>query len=66
MLPGGVWILGVFTVGPGDIFSDSVAVSRLQQSLIRIKKHLSANKYLYGDSPSEEKLLLHLDSNTRK
>ncbi|XP_049793998.1 protein odr-4 homolog [Schistocerca nitens] len=66
MLPGGFSVMGVFTVGPGDVFADSLGLKQLRQVLVRIKKHLSTNHFLFGDGCSVDKLLLHFDSKTHK
>jgi hypothetical protein len=66
MLPGGMWVLGIFTVGPGDVFGEPKAVSKLRAVLHHIKNNLSSNCFLHGDSPSTEKLALHLCSNTQR
>lgn len=66
MLPGGMWVLGVFVVGPRDVFGDAKAVSRLRTVLHHIKKSLSSNSFFHGDSPSTEKLVLHLCSTTQR
>jgi hypothetical protein len=66
MLPGGMWVLGIFIVGPGDVFGDAKAVSKLRAVLQHIKKNLSHNCFLHGNSPSSEKLALHLCSTTQR
>ncbi|PSN52959.1 hypothetical protein C0J52_03625 [Blattella germanica] len=66
MLPGGMWVLGIFIVGPGDLFGDAKAVSRIRAVLHHIKKNLSSNAFLHGNSSSPEKLALHLCSTTQR
>ncbi|PNF15033.1 odr-4-like protein [Cryptotermes secundus] len=66
MLPGGMWVLGIFIVGPGDVFQDAKAVSKLRTVLHCIKKNLSNKFFLHGNSPSSEKLALHLCSTTQR
>ncbi|GFG31428.1 hypothetical protein Cfor_09276 [Coptotermes formosanus] len=66
MLPGGMWVLGIFIVGPGDVFGDPKAVSRLRAVLQHIKKNLANNCFLHGNSPSSDKLALHLCSTTQR
>ncbi|XP_039294154.1 uncharacterized protein LOC111048357 [Nilaparvata lugens] len=66
MLPGGMWILGVFTIGPGDLFSDALAQSELKSVLTKLSKCLSVDNYKYGNSPSTEKLAFHLNSESKK
>lgn len=66
MLPGGIFVLGMFVVGPGDVFAESASLSRMRAVLSRIKKVLLTNKFLHGNSPSSEKLVLHLCSTTQR
>uniref|UniRef100_A0A1B6CVJ3 Protein odr-4 homolog n=1 Tax=Clastoptera arizonana TaxID=38151 RepID=A0A1B6CVJ3_9HEMI len=66
MLPGGMWVLGLFIIGPGDIFSDQSCHSKLNSILFSINKHLSSNPHLYGNGPSSEKLIFHLSSSSQK
>lgn len=66
MLPGGMWVLGIFIVGPGDLFSDVSLQSKLISLLSYMYKCLSRNPYLYGNSPATEKLILHLSTDTKK
>lgn len=66
MLPGGMWVLGIFIVGPGNVFGDAKAVSKLRTVLHCIKKNLSSKSFLHGNSPSSEKLALHLCSTTQR
>nr|WHO17341.1 olfactory receptor 7 [Matsumurasca onukii] len=66
MLPGGMWVLGVFVTGPGDVFADSVSQAKLAALLQALNKGLGKNSRLYGNSPTTEKLALHLISGTNK
>ncbi|XP_069669033.1 protein odr-4 homolog [Periplaneta americana] len=66
MLPGGMWVLGIFIVGPGDVFADPKSVSRLRAVLLHIKKNVSSNPFLQGNCPNSEKLALHLCSTTQR
>lgn len=66
MLPGGMWVLGVFIVGPEDILDNSNNVQRLILILDAIHKTLSwNNKHLYGHN-LDEKLILNFNSVTQK
>lgn len=60
MLPGGMWVLGIFIVGPGDIFIESASVNKIKLIITKIKKILSLNKYLYAMPPNQEILTFHL------
>lgn len=63
MLPGGMWVLGVFICSPSDIFLDTSMELKAKVILSALKKQLSAEPLLYGNSPSSEKLLLHYNIN---
>ncbi|XP_015509510.2 protein odr-4 homolog [Neodiprion lecontei] len=65
MLPGGMWVLGIFVVGPSDILNDSNSINRLRSVVVAIYKHLALNKYLYGNN-NQENLILHFNSITQK
>ncbi|XP_051176718.1 protein odr-4 homolog [Leptopilina boulardi] len=65
MLSGGMWILGIFTVGPEDIFNSSVSVEKLKFILTSVDKNLISNQYLYGNH-NQENLILHYNSVTKK
>lgn len=60
MLPGGMWVLGLFLIGPDDPFENQQSTSRLRAILRYVQGELKKNPSLCGDSPSE-KLLLHLN-----
>ncbi|XP_018406308.1 PREDICTED: protein odr-4 homolog [Cyphomyrmex costatus] len=66
MLPGGMWVLGIFIVGPEDIFDDTSNVENLKSILGAIHKTLSwNNKYLCRNN-QDEKLILSFNSITEK
>ncbi|XP_034234518.1 protein odr-4 homolog [Thrips palmi] len=60
MLPGGMWVLGLFLIGQNDPFESQQNASRLRSILRHVRTELQKNS-LYGDSPSSEKLILHLN-----
>ncbi|KAG8225008.1 hypothetical protein J437_LFUL006019 [Ladona fulva] len=66
MLPGGMWVLGIFTGGPSDPFDDSGDRSRVRSALLQIRDHFMKHSYLHGDGPSTEKIALHFNSVTKK
>uniref|UniRef100_A0A1B6KFK8 Protein odr-4 homolog n=1 Tax=Graphocephala atropunctata TaxID=36148 RepID=A0A1B6KFK8_9HEMI len=66
MLPGGMWVLGLFVAGPGDVLSNSATQSKVTSLLQGLTKALEKNPNLLGNSPSSEKLALHLASGTNK
>ncbi|XP_018318920.1 protein odr-4 homolog isoform X2 [Agrilus planipennis] len=63
MLPGGMFVLGIFVVSEEDIFSpvDSKLVAILNQ----ISKQLSMNSFVYGNPSNCEKLVLNLCTTTQ-
>lgn len=66
MLPGGIWVLGVFLVGPEDTLDNTNNVQKLKSILSAIYKTLSwNNKHLCGNS-QEEKIILNFNSITQK
>ncbi|KAG7188289.1 hypothetical protein KM043_007952 [Ampulex compressa] len=65
MLPGCMWVLGIFIVGPGDTINDNGNVHKLRSILSAIHKTLSWNEHLCGNN-NEEKLILSFDSVTQK
>lgn len=66
MLPGGMWVLGVFVVGPGDIFAETTSLAKLNSILINITKHLNNNRFFCGNTTNTNKLLLHLSTDTQR
>lgn len=66
MLPGGMWVLGVFIVGPEDILDNTNNVQKLKSVLSTIHKTLSwNNKHLCGNN-QDEKLILSYNSVSQK
>lgn len=66
MLPGGMWVLGVFIVGPEDTLDNTSNVQKVKSVLSEIHKTLSwNNKHLYGNN-QDEKLILSFNSITQK
>lgn len=66
MLPGGMWVLGIFIVGPEDTLDNTSNVQKLKSVLGAIHKTLSwNNKYLCGNN-QDEKLILSFNSVTQK
>lgn len=66
MLPGGMWVLGVFITGPEDILDTSNNVQKLKSVLSAIYKTLSwNNKHLCGNN-QDEKLILAFNNVTQK
>lgn len=66
LLPGGMWVLGVFIIGPGDIFSEPSSQTKLISILSYLFKCLGRNPYMYGNGPASEKLIFYLSTDTKK
>ncbi|KAK5645785.1 hypothetical protein RI129_004249 [Pyrocoelia pectoralis] len=64
MLPGGMYVLGLFIVSQEDIFS-STCISKLKTILSQVHKKLNANTFLYGTPNGCEKLVLHYSPSSR-
>lgn len=65
MLPGGMWVLGIFVVGPGDCLGDNNCVQKLKLTLTSVYKNLTSNEYLYGNCKSEN-LIFSFNSLTKQ
>ncbi|XP_047514852.1 protein odr-4 homolog [Pieris napi] len=66
MLPGGVFVLGIFITSDEDIFEDPNYFSKVKSVLNYTHKALNSNQYMYGNIPnSNEKLILHMSTSTK-
>ncbi|XP_066260013.1 protein odr-4 homolog [Euwallacea similis] len=63
MLPGGMYVLGLFIVSDEDIFSP--LNPKIKSLLNALEKNLAAQPYLFGTGCSE-KIVLHFSSKTHK
>lgn len=57
MLPGGMYVLGIFVVSTEDLLTPFHA--KIRTILCQIHKQLSASPYLFGNQESPEKLILN-------
>lgn len=57
MLPGGMYILGIFVVSQEDVLAP--VSPKIKSILLQINKQLSTNPYLYGNPNNTEKLILN-------
>ncbi|KAJ8871668.1 hypothetical protein PR048_027995 [Dryococelus australis] len=64
MLPGGMWVLGTFVVGPGDVLADPVAAGQLLAVHRGLRAELARNRYLHGGCPGAMTLIVHLCTDT--
>ncbi|XP_063224747.1 protein odr-4 homolog [Bacillus rossius redtenbacheri] len=60
MLPGGMWVLGLFVVGPGDVLSDGAATRHLHAAHRQLRAELSRDPHLRGACPEPTTLVAHL------
>ncbi|CAH0728745.1 unnamed protein product, partial [Brenthis ino] len=66
MLPGGLFVQGIFITSDEDIFEDPNYFSKVKSILNFTHKALSVNQYMYGNCPNlNEKLVLHMSTNTK-
>lgn len=57
MLPGGMYVLGIFIVSKEDVLTP--LVPKIKSILHQITKQLGSNLYLYGNAMGSEKLVLN-------
>lgn len=67
MLPGGMFVLGIFIVSPEGLFENTIQMIKVRSMLTQIYKVLKDNKYLYAlpDQNSFEKLVLHFHTTSK-
>ncbi|KAJ2947010.1 hypothetical protein O0L34_g16354 [Tuta absoluta] len=66
MLPGGMFVLGVFVTSKEDIFEEPKLLAKIKSITNCIHKLLDSNSFMYGNcSTLSEKLLLHMSTNTK-
>ncbi|XP_018352634.1 PREDICTED: protein odr-4 homolog isoform X2 [Trachymyrmex septentrionalis] len=66
MLPGGMWVLGVFIVGPEDILDDISNIKKLKSVFGAIHITLSRNNKYFCGNNQDEKLILSFNSIAQK
>lgn len=62
MLPGGMYVLGLFVVSQEDILTPFS--NKLKSILNQVHKQLSGNNYIHGNPTCSEKLILNYCSKT--
>ncbi|XP_008551405.1 protein odr-4 homolog [Microplitis demolitor] len=65
MLPGGMWVLGIFIVGPDDCLNNSDSTQRLRSIITTIHQNLESDPYLYGNNPHDN-IILAYNSRTKR
>lgn len=66
MLSGGMWVLGFFVVGPGDLFSDKNSLAKLRAIANKIHNCTKGNDFMNGKDPTNQKMILHFCSISKK
>ncbi|CAH0774012.1 unnamed protein product [Bemisia tabaci] len=64
MLPGGISVLGIFVIGPDDILIDTAGQNKFRSTVVQIHKKLTADKFLFGNGTSSEKIVLQFARNS--
>ncbi|XP_077283826.1 protein odr-4 homolog isoform X2 [Arctopsyche grandis] len=59
MLPGGMFVLGLFIVSSDDVFNDAASLNKIRSILAHINRTLSSNQYMYGVPAHSERLVVH-------
>ncbi|KOB72846.1 Protein odr-4-like protein, partial [Operophtera brumata] len=66
MLPGGMFVQGIFITSDEDIFEEPNSFSKVKAILNTTYKALEANRHMYGNCPyTTERLVLHMSTNTK-
>ncbi|XP_021200970.1 protein odr-4 homolog [Helicoverpa armigera] len=66
MLPGGMFVQGIFITSDEDIFEDPNSFSKVKSIVNHIYKAMSVNQYMFGNCPySNERLMLHMCTSTK-
>lgn len=66
MLPGGMFVQGIFVTSDKDIFEDPNCFSKVKSILNHIFKAMNINQYMYGNCPyTNERLVLHMSTSTK-
>ncbi|CAH0627106.1 unnamed protein product [Chrysodeixis includens] len=66
MLPGGLFVQGIFITSDEDIFEDPNCFSKVKSIINNVYKAMSANQYMYGNCPyTNERLILHMSNSTK-
>ncbi|XP_013141113.1 PREDICTED: protein odr-4 homolog [Papilio polytes] len=66
MLPGGMFVLGIFITSDEDIFEDPNYFSKVKTILNYMYKVLNTNHLMFANCPhSNERLILHMSTNTK-
>ncbi|CAH2107315.1 unnamed protein product [Euphydryas editha] len=66
MLPGGMFVQGIFITSDEDVFEDPNHFSKIKTILNFTHKILSSNPHMFGNYPhSNERLILHMSTSTK-
>ncbi|CAK1604228.1 unnamed protein product [Parnassius mnemosyne] len=66
MLPGGVFVQGIFITSDEDIFEEPNYFSKVKSILNYMYRILNSNRFMFANCPdSNERLILHMSTNTK-
>ncbi|CAB3221441.1 unnamed protein product [Arctia plantaginis] len=66
MLPGGMFVQGIFVTSEEDVFEDPNCFSKVKSILNHVYKAQNINQYMYGNCPyNNERLVLHMSTSTK-
>ncbi|XP_014257354.1 protein odr-4 homolog isoform X2 [Cimex lectularius] len=66
MLPGGMWILGLYFSSPENIFNNEKTLNKVRSIMSFINKSTARNECLFGDPPGNYKLVFHYNSKSKQ
>uniref|UniRef100_A0A069DTR3 Uncharacterized protein n=1 Tax=Panstrongylus megistus TaxID=65343 RepID=A0A069DTR3_9HEMI len=65
-LSGGMYVLGLFIVGPKDIFADKLNLQKVRSLINSIHSISKSNVYLFGSNYPKNLIVLHFCSKSKK
>ncbi|GBP04393.1 Protein odr-4 homolog [Eumeta japonica] len=66
MLPGGMFVQGIFVISDEDVFDDPNLYTKVRMILSYTFKILETTAYMYGNHPdTNERLVLHMSTSTK-
>jgi len=65
MLPGGLWVTGIFFVCNEELFTSS-SINIIRKAVIAVNKHISSGFCLHGKNPSSSLVVFHYNGSSKK
>lgn len=65
-LSGGMYVLGVFIVGPKDIFADKLNLQKVRSLINTIHSISKSNIYIFGSNQPKNLIVLYFSSQSKK